>query len=109
MLPQADAERKIGSIGVLLSNLEARIVMDDGEDAKEGEPGELWLRGPTIMKGYLNKPEETRDSITPDRWFKTGDVAVIDKEGYYYIVDRKKELIKYKVFVHITIVEVSGY
>ncbi|KAL5527262.1 hypothetical protein ACEPAG_6053 [Sanghuangporus baumii] len=96
LLPQADAERKIGSIGLLLPNLESRIVTDDGEDAKEGEPGELWLRGPTIMKGYLNKPDATRDSITSDGWFKTGDIAVIDKEGYYYIVDRKKELIKYK-------------
>ncbi|KAL5530601.1 hypothetical protein ACEPAF_6859 [Sanghuangporus sanghuang] len=96
LLPQADADRKIGSIGLLLPNLEARVVTDDGEDSKEGEPGELWLRGPTIMKGYLNNPDATRDSITPDEWLKTGDVAVIDKEGYYYIVDRKKELIKYK-------------
>nr|WBR81425.1 4-coumaroyl-CoA ligase [Sanghuangporus baumii] len=98
LLPEADADRKIGSIGLLLPNLEARVDTDDGEDAKEGEPGELWLRGPTIMKGYLNNPDATRDSITPDGWFKTGDVAVIDKEGYYYIVDRKKELIKYKGF-----------
>nr|AIZ77406.1 4-coumarate:CoA ligase [Inonotus obliquus] len=96
LLPQVDAERKIGSIGLLLPNLEARIVSDDGEDAKEGEPGELWLRGPTIMKGYLNKPDATRDSITPEGFFKTGDVAIVDNEGYYYIVDRKKELIKYK-------------
>ena len=86
------------------------------EDAKPGEPGELWIRGPTVMKvkshnvnsqvhaltlidqGYLNNPEATRSSITPSGWFKTGDIAVRDKDGMYAIVDRKKELIKYKGF-----------
>lgn len=50
ILPEEDAERKLGSVGLLLPNLEARLVVEDGQDAKEGEPGELWLRGPTIMK-----------------------------------------------------------
>ena len=49
------------------------------------------------MKGYLNRPDATSDSITPDGFFKTGDIALMDEEGFYYIVDRKKELIKYKV------------
>ncbi|PPQ66308.1 hypothetical protein CVT24_007305 [Panaeolus cyanescens] len=96
-----EAAHKVGSIGILLPNLEARLVVDgDGDgtiDAKEGEPGEIWIRGPSIMKGYLNNVAATTDSITPDKWFKTGDIAIRDKEGFYYIVDRRKELIKYKV------------
>ncbi|KAJ6576829.1 AMP binding protein [Mycena sp. CBHHK59/15] len=100
LLPVADADRKTGSIGTLLPNLEARLVDDDDGlvDAREGQPGELWIRGKTVMKGYLNNPTATRNAITPDGWFKTGDVAVRDSEGYYYIVDRRKELIKYKGF-----------
>ena len=85
------------SVGPLLPNLEARLVNDDVNEAAEGESGELWIRGPTIMKGYLNNKEATTNSITPDGWFKTGDIAVRDKDGYWYIVDRRKELIKYKV------------
>ncbi|KAG6920170.1 hypothetical protein DXG01_004938 [Tephrocybe rancida] len=100
LLPTPDALRKVGSIGVLLPNLEARLLVDgDGagdEEAPVGQPGELWIRGPTVMKGYLNNEAATRDCITRDGWFKTGDIAVVDEEGYYYIVDRRKELIKYK-------------
>jgi len=96
---------------VLLPNMEARIVDDDGKDVilpplkkkKKGHVrssddgrGELWVRGPNVMKGYLNHPSATADSITPDGWFKTGDMAIRDEDGFYYIVDRKKELIKYK-------------
>lgn len=98
-VPIRDAERKIGYIGKLLSNLEARLVVDNGaRDAEEGEAGELWLRGPTIMKGYLNNSEATKSSITEDGWFKTGDISTIDGEGFFMIVDRQKELIKYKGF-----------
>ncbi|KAJ7269564.1 AMP binding protein [Mycena rebaudengoi] len=95
-----DADRKCGSIGELLPNLEARLVVDaDGDvDAEEGQPGELWLRGKTVMKGYLNNPAATSNAITADKWFKTGDVAIRDQEGHFYIVDRLKELIKYKGF-----------
>ncbi|KAJ7690754.1 AMP binding protein [Mycena rosella] len=100
LLPVADADRKMGSIGILLPNLEARLVDDDDGkiDAAEGQPGELWVRGKTVMKGYLNNPTATKNAITPDGWFKTGDVAIRDQDGYYYIVDRRKELIKYKGF-----------
>ncbi|PBK78575.1 AMP binding protein [Armillaria solidipes] len=94
-LPPSDAERKCGSIGKLYSNLEARLVAGD-IDAEEGQPGELWIRGPMVMKGYLNNSDATRESMTEDGWYKTGDVAIRDSEGYYYIVDRVKELIKYK-------------
>lgn len=100
LLPPEDCLRKIGSIGVLLPNLEARLVANDDDniiDAAPGEPGELWVRGPIVMKGYLNNPTATANSITAEGWFKTGDVAIRDEEGFYKIVDRKKELIKYKV------------
>ncbi|KAJ6487695.1 AMP binding protein [Mycena sanguinolenta] len=101
MLDFFSSNRKVGSVGFLLPNLKARLVEDDDGtiDAEEGKPGELWMHGPTVMKGYLNNPTATNNSITPDRWFKTGDIAIRDKEGYYYIVDRKKELIKYKGFL----------
>ncbi|KAI0090784.1 hypothetical protein BDY19DRAFT_887434 [Irpex rosettiformis] len=97
-IPAQDSLRKVGTIGPLFPNLEARLVIEDVEDAKEGEAGELWIRGPTIMKGYLNNPEATKNAITPDGWFKTGDIAIRDSEGFYSIVDRRKELIKYKGF-----------
>ncbi|KAJ7099957.1 AMP binding protein [Mycena belliarum] len=99
-LPFSVADRKVGSVGELLPNLEARLVEDDeGKvDAEEGEPGELWLRGKTVMKGYLNNAAATKNAITPDGWFRSGDVAIRDKEGHYFIVDRRKELIKYKGF-----------
>ncbi|KAF7326085.1 Amp binding protein [Mycena kentingensis (nom. inval.)] len=98
ILPIADSVRKMGSIGTLLPNLRARLVRDDETDVADGEPGELWIHGPTVMKGYLNNAAATLDCVTPDGWFKTGDVAIRDGEGFYYIVDRKKELIKYKGF-----------
>ncbi|KAJ7665919.1 AMP binding protein [Mycena polygramma] len=100
MLDFPSSDRKVGSIGFLLPTLKARLVEDDdgNVDAEEGKPGELWIHGKTVMKGYLNNPTATKNAITADGWFKTGDVAIRDKEGHYYIVDRKKELIKYKGF-----------
>ncbi|CCO29735.1 putative 4-coumarate--CoA ligase 3 Short=4CL 3 [Rhizoctonia solani AG-1 IB] len=96
LTPLHRATEKIGSAGELLPNLEARLVGEDGTDAEEGQPGELWLRGPSVMKGYLNNPAATKNTITPDGWFKTGDVVIRDKDGFYTIIDRLKELIKYK-------------
>jgi acyl-CoA synthetase (AMP-forming)/AMP-acid ligase II len=84
-------------VGPSAPNTECRIVdSDTGDDVPPGERGELWIRGPQVMKGYFNKPEATAACMTPDGWFKTGDVAVIDEQGWYKIVDRVKELIKYK-------------
>ncbi|KAF7795577.1 hypothetical protein EIP86_006739 [Pleurotus ostreatoroseus] len=103
LLGTEDCLRKVGWVGPLLPNLEARLVIEDVEDAKEGEPGELWVRGPSIMKGYWNNKEATKNSITPDGWFKTGDIAIRDAEGHYAIVDRRKELIKYKGFQEMNI------
>lgn len=98
---EAARARKWDSLGPLLPGIEARLVVDEtdegkGErDAKPGEPGELWVRGDVIMNGYLNNPKATAETITPDKWLRTGDVAIVDSEGFFQIVDRKKELIKY--------------
>jgi 4-coumarate--CoA ligase len=70
----------------------SREITARGPDAR----GELWVRAPNIMKGYWNKPEATKETLTPDGWLKTGDIAYVDEEGKFYIVDRKKELIKVK-------------
>ncbi|KAK7044885.1 4-coumarate--CoA ligase-like 7 [Favolaschia claudopus] len=104
MLDFTSCERKVGSIGFLLPNLKLRLVVDDDGlvDAEEGQPGELWVHGATVMKGYLNNSSATKNAITPDGWFKTGDIGRRDKDGYYYIANldsgSKKELIKYKGF-----------
>ncbi|KAF1835166.1 4-coumarate-CoA ligase-like protein [Decorospora gaudefroyi] len=86
------------SVGELLANCEAKIVLDDeGKlEAPQGERGEIWVRGPNVMKGYWNKPDATRETLTADGWLKTGDVAYVDEHDHFFIVDRKKELIKVK-------------
>ena len=86
-----------GSIGPLAPNTECRIVdVATREDAPDGEPGELCIRGPQVMKGYLNDPQATARAIDPDGWLHTGDVARVEEDGSLRIVDRLKELIKYK-------------
>ena len=88
-----------GSVGVTVPNSECRIVdPETGEDKAVGEEGELWIRGPMVMAGYLNNPKATEETIDNDGWLHTGDVAVIDEFEHVYIVDRVKELIKYKGF-----------
>ncbi len=89
---------KPGSCGLAVPNTECRIVNESGADRDIGEEGELWIRGPLVMKGYLNNPEATAATIDEDGWLHTGDVAIVDDEGHYFIVDRVKELIKYKGF-----------
>lgn len=90
---------KAGSSGVTVSNTESRIVdPDTGEDQPFGERGELWVRGPQVMKGYLNNPEATAATLDSDGWLHTGDVAIIDEDHHMTIVDRVKELIKYNGF-----------
>ena len=86
-----------GSVGVPLPNTEMRVVDPaTGADVSRGETGELLVRGPQVMKGYLNAPEATAAMLDPDGWLHTGDLGTIDEHGYVYIVDRVKELIKYK-------------
>ena len=91
------AETPPGSVGALIPNTEARLVdPETEEDVPEGEQGEIWIRGPQVMRGYLNNPEATAETLVEDGWLRTGDIARIDAEGFTFIVDRLKELIKYK-------------
>ncbi|QBX99511.1 4-coumarate--CoA ligase family protein [Rhodophyticola sp. CCM32] len=88
-----------GSSGQAVPGTECRIVEpESGADLGPDEEGELWVRGPQVMMGYLNNPEATAATLTKDGWLKTGDLAVIDGQGYMFIRDRLKELIKYKGF-----------
>ena len=87
-----DRERKAGSIGTSINNVENRVVDVNGIDVPVGEVGELVVRGPNVMKGYYKMPEETAMAIR-DGWLYTGDLAKVDDEGYFYIVDRKKDMI----------------
>jgi acyl-CoA synthetase (AMP-forming)/AMP-acid ligase II len=93
----AEGENRPGTIGRPLPATECRLVdPSSGEDVGEGELGELWVRGPQVMSGYLGNPEATAATIDPEGWLHTGDIAVCDSDGYFTIVDRLKELIKYK-------------
>jgi long-chain acyl-CoA synthetase len=87
-----DKVRKPGSIGTPIEGVYMRLVDDDGYTVPDGEAGEIAIRGHNVMKGYWGKPEATAQAI-PDGWFRTGDMARADEDGYYYIVDRKKDLI----------------
>ncbi len=87
-----DRERKPGSIGVTVGGTEIRLVDPDDNDVPSGEPGELVMRGPFVMKGYWNRDDATEE-VMRGGWFHTGDIATLDEDGYYFIVDRKKDLI----------------
>jgi long-chain acyl-CoA synthetase len=87
-----DKERKPGSIGTPIEGVEMKVVDDDGNDVPAGEIGEIVIKGHNIMKGYWDRPDATEESIK-DGWFHSGDMAKIDEDGYFFIVDRKKELI----------------
>jgi long-chain acyl-CoA synthetase len=88
-----DRERKPGSIGTPVEGVEMKIVDDNGNDVPQGEVGEIVIRGHNIMKGYWNRPEATAEAMDADGWFHTGDVGKVDEDGYFFIVDRKKDLI----------------
>lgn len=88
---------RLGTAGILLPNLEMRVVdVDSGEAVGAGKEGEVWVRGPNVMKGYLNNDEATRITIREDGFLRTGDIGVVDADGHLTIVDRLKELIKVK-------------
>jgi long-chain acyl-CoA synthetase len=88
-----DRERKPGSIGTPIEGVDMKIVDDQGEDVTEGDVGEIVIKGHNIMKGYWNRPEATEEAISDDGWFHSGDMAKVDEDGYFFIVDRKKDLI----------------
>lgn len=88
-----DLESYNGTIGLPLPSTDVEIRDEDGNLVEIGQPGELWVKGPQVMKGYLNRPKETAEVLKDDGWLATGDMATIDEEGYLRIVDRKKDMI----------------
>jgi fatty-acyl-CoA synthase len=84
--------RKAGSCGLPLLTVETKIVDDDGNEVPTGERGELWVRGPCVASGYWNQPELSAKAFVEGGWFVTGDAAKVDEDGYFYIVDRKKDM-----------------
>jgi long-chain acyl-CoA synthetase len=82
-----------GSIGPVLPGIEMRLVDSDDEDALVGDSGEIWVRGPNVFTGYWHDPEATRAALTEDGWLRTGDVGVVDDDGFVYLIDRAKDLI----------------
>lgn len=102
IVPSTQYREHRGTCGRIVAGIEIRLVDEEHGDVghmqgEEGCRGELWVRGPIVMMGYLNNRAATEDCLTSDGWFKTGDIALMRK-GFLYIVDRKKELIKYKGF-----------
>lgn len=87
-----DGVRKIGTVGPAMPGQSIRVVGDDGTDAPTGTPGEILISGPTVMQGYLNRPEATAETVV-DGWLHTGDVGTLDEDGYLTIVDRIKDMI----------------
>ncbi|HYO99040.1 MAG TPA: 4-coumarate--CoA ligase family protein [Pyrinomonadaceae bacterium] len=97
LTPHAFDWTKYGSIGQCVPDTECKIVdVETGEPLGHGQEGEICMRGPQMMKGYLNRPEATAATIDPDGWLHTGDIGYCDEEGHFFVVDRLKELIKYK-------------
>jgi acyl-CoA synthetase (AMP-forming)/AMP-acid ligase II len=95
--PVEPARRRGGSAGLLIPNTECKVI-DPASEAElgPGQQGEVWVRGPQVMLGYLNHPEATAAMLDADGWLRTGDIGSVDADGYLYVVDRLKELIKYK-------------
>ena len=93
-----DATEFSGTIGMPLPSTEFRIIDDAGRDVAPGERGEIAIRGPQVMAGYWNRPEETAQVMTADGFFRTGDIGIMDERGYFNIVDRKKDMINVSGF-----------
>jgi long-chain acyl-CoA synthetase len=89
---QLDVGQKVGSIGTPIWGVELKVVDDAGNEVPQGEPGEIVIKGHNVMKGYWRKPEATAEAIKGG-WFHTGDIAIKDGDGFYFIVDRKKDMI----------------
>jgi len=99
LIPLSLAGTRPGSCGLLIPNHELRIVdPQSGESLGTNARGEIWIRGPVVMQGYLGQPEATRSTLVEGGWLRTGDIGYCDDQGFYYVVDRLKELIKYKAF-----------
>lgn len=87
-----DIKSYTGSIGIPMPSTDVKVVDEDGKEVAQGEPGEIWVKGPQVMTGYLGRPEATAESIK-DGWFATGDMGKVDEHGFFFIVDRKKDMI----------------
>jgi long-chain acyl-CoA synthetase len=99
-------KKKVGKVGLPFPDIDLKLVnIETGEAVETGEPGEILVRGPIVTRGYFNKPEATANTIDPDGWLHTGDVGVMDEDGYIQIVDRVKDMLivsGYKVYsVHV--------
>jgi len=88
-----DGTDRVGTIGIPLPSTLIKLIDDDGNEVKDDKPGELYIKGPQVMKGYWKRPEETANMLTEDGWIKTGDIAVNAGDGFFKIVDRKKDMI----------------
>lgn len=88
-----DGNDKVGTIGIPLPNTRMKLRKEDGSEAGPGESGEICIYGPQVMKGYWQRPDETAKVMTPDGYFKTGDVGILDEDGYFKIIDRIKDMI----------------
>jgi len=91
VLDRRDSARKIGSAGLPVLHTEVRIVDEQGRDVPQGGMGELWVKGPNVTPGYWNRPDANQTSFT-EGWLHTGDAARMDEDGFYYIVDRTKDM-----------------
>jgi long-chain acyl-CoA synthetase len=85
--------RRLGTIGIPVPSTNCKVIDEDGVVQSFGQPGELCIKGPQVMKGYWNRPEATAEVLSPEGWLRTGDIAIIDPDGYIRIVDRKKDMI----------------
>ncbi|MCB1544039.1 MAG: AMP-binding protein, partial [Rhodoblastus sp.] len=90
---RADSEKFTGTIGLPMPGVEIKILDDDGNEVKHGDPGEIAIRAPMNMSGYWQRPDETAKVMTPDNFFRSGDIGTMDDDGYLRIVDRKKDMI----------------
>ena len=90
-----------GAIGMPVSSTQVCVKGDDGQTLAMGEIGELCVKGPQVMKGYWQRPEETAKVMDAEGWLHTGDMAKMDEQGYFYIVDRKKDMILVLSLIHI--------
>lgn len=88
-----DGTDRVGTIGLPMPSTDVKLIDDDGNEVPMGEPGELCAKGPQVMKGYWNRPDETEKVLSSDGWLKTGDIATVDSDGFFKIVDRKKDMI----------------
>jgi long-chain acyl-CoA synthetase len=88
-----DRERKPGSIGIPVPGVEMKAVDGEGNEVPQGEVGEILIRGPVVMKGYWNRDDATAETIDSDGWLHSGDMATVDEDGFFFVVDRKKDMI----------------